>query len=165
MEARDTMLALSPLIKYQCYEWVINSVSVTSVNVMLTNVPVCCTAFKEPSYYERYSSCHHALCEKTSLSALCAREAPDGPKGRRQLTLVSGGDLTQNRNAKSSWPSVLSLVQKWGSRQTVAATATKSLSNSKVKHLWDSSFSWKLFSASFVATKWTDLDKGKTSLC
>ena len=39
------------------------------------------------------------FCEKTSLFALCAREVPDGPKGRRQLTLVSGADFAQNRNA------------------------------------------------------------------
>ena len=46
----------------------------------------------------------------------------------------------QNRNAKSSWP----LLPRSEILDTVAAAATKSFSNTKVNHLWDSSFSWKL---------------------
>ena len=55
-----------------------------------------------------------------------------------------------NRNAKSSWPSVL---HKWGSWKTIAAATAKSLTNAKVEHLWDSSFSWELFLTSLPGHK------------
>jgi len=70
-----------------------------------------------------------------------------------RIAMVQTGNKTEMQ--ASSWPSVLSLIQKWSSWQivSIAAAATKSFSNTKVKHLWGCSFFCKLFLLFVVTNK------------